>query len=469
MPPFLRRFAALLLLPALAARAEEVDLSDTCLKLAAVQEPDVDVAKMKEALAALEAKAKKRLEGVKEPREVVAGLNEVLLLDRKVSYISNKYWRDSTLAASVLRGQGNCLSTSTLFAVIGQRLGLPIHAVTVPGHAFARFDDGKTRINIETTNRGVEMTDAYYRSMGSWSDEDAAAIGHGLTLSSAQFASLLHSYAGRHLVSLEKHTEALAQIDAALKLWPANEEYALERLGMLYDGLGKRAEALKGYQRLAKEAKSPEIRARSLVGIANDLQATDRNEEALDVLRRAFHDAPKSALPAVLTEMAASYRTLRRFNEALTTQDLALAATFQPEADDYTLLAIYYKNANLLDDAIRCLKHSVERNPEDWNTRLILAGYLIRGKRDDEGWELFKTVQKPPVDEQFYETNMAWFFGSVGKKKEFLEHLGNALDLATEPSILNYIKTEVDFDKFRDDAEFKALVEKHRKRLMEKR
>lgn len=466
MHPRLLLFAPFALLFALAARAEDIDLTETCLKLAVVQEPDADVAKMKAALAELEAKTKKRLEGVTEPREIVKGLNEILLLNRKVSYISNKYWRDSTLVASLLRGQGNCLSTSTLYAVIGQRLGLPIHAVTIPGHAFARFDDGTTRFNIETTNQGVELPDSYYHSMGAWSDEDAEAIGHGKTLTAREFAALLHSYAGRHLVSLEKHEAALAETEEALRLWPGNEEYALERLGILYDGMGKRSEALKGYANLAKTARSPEVRVRGMLGLVGDLQANDKHEEALDLLRQAFHDAPKSVLPTVLTEMASSYRTLRRFNEALTTQDLALAATFQPEADDFTLLAIYYKNANLLEDAIRCLRRSIERNPEDWNTRLILAGYLIRGKHEEEGWKMFKTVEKPPVDEQFFETNMAWFYGSVGKKKELLEHLGKALDLATEPSLLNYIKTEVDFDKFRDDAEFKALVEKHRKRLV---
>ena len=164
-----KRFFALvpvLLLLALSARAQdEVNLADTCFALAGVQEPGVDVAKLKEGLEALEAKAKKRLEGVKDPGEMVKALNEVLLRDRKASYTSNQYWRDSTLAASVLRGQGNCLSTTTLYAVIGQRLGLPIHVVLVPGHSFVRFEDGASRINIETTMSGSELTDSYYRSM----------------------------------------------------------------------------------------------------------------------------------------------------------------------------------------------------------------------------------------------------------------------------------------------------------------
>ncbi len=456
----------LLLAPAAWGR-DEVDLAETCLELAVVQEPEVDVEGMKKALADLEARARKRLEGAEGPKEVVKRLNEVLLAERKVSYISNKYWRDSTLAASLLRGQGNCLSTSTLYAVIGQKLDRPIHVVLVPGHAFARFDDGATRINIETTNGGAEMPDAYYRTMGAWTDEDAAAIGHGRSLSAREFAAHLHSYAGRHLMSLDQPEAALAQVEEAVRLWPSNEDYALQRLSLLYQMPARREDALRGYMQLQEQSSSPEVRVRALLGIAGDLQARGQHPEALDLLRQAFHDAPKHVVPAVLGEMASSYRTLRRFSEALLAQDLALSSQFQPEADDYTLLAIYYKNADLLDDAIRCLYHSVERNPEDWNTRLILAGYLIRAKRDDEGWKMFATVERPRVDEQFYETNLAWFYGSVGKKEELLDHLGQALTLATTPDILNYIATEVDFDRYREDADFQALVEKHRRRLTE--
>lgn len=461
----IRRVLAAILALAVAARAEEIDLAETCVQLGVVQEPELDVAKMKEAIDALAGKAKKRLEGAKEPREVVAALNGVLLMDRKVSYISNKYWRDSTLAASLLRGHGNCLSTATLYVVIGQRLGLPIHAVIVPRHAFARFDDGATRINIETTNKGMELPDEYYKAMGEWTEADRAALGYGESLSTAQFAAQLHAYAGRHLEQTEQHEPALAQVDEAIRLWPANEDYALQRLSLLLGGLGRREEALRGYQALLEKTRSGEVRVRVLMANAVDLQGHEKHPEALEVLRTAFHDAPKQVLAEVLGMMASSYRTLRRFPEALLAQDLALSAQFQPEAGDFTELAIYYKNANQLDDAVRCLKEALERNPEDWNTRLILAGYLIRAKHDDEGWAMFKTVEKPRVDEQFYETNLAWFFGSVGKKAEFLDHLGKALTLAKTPDILNYVNTEVDFDRYREDADFKKLVEAHRERL----
>ena len=53
----------------------------------------------------------------------------------------------------------------------------------------------------------------------------------------------------------------------------------------------------------------------------------------------------------------------------------------------------------------------------------------------------------------------------MGKKEEFLGHLQKALSLSRTPHILNYIRTEVDFDRYRSDPDFVGLVERHRARL----
>jgi len=124
-----------------------------------------------------------------------------------------------------------------------------------------------------------------------------------------------------------------------------------------------------------------------------------------------------------------------------------------------------YKNAGHLHDAVRALRQSLKMNPESWFTRLVLAGYLIRAGHADEGWRVFRTVRKPRGDHDRFHTNMAWFYASAGKKHEFLDHLAKALALSTTPHILSYIRTEVDFDRYRTDPDFKALIEKHRRRL----
>ena len=58
--------------------------------------------------------------------------------------------------------QGYCLSMSVLYLAIGERLGLPLHGVVVPGHFFVRYDDGRVRFNIETTSKGGNASDKHY-------------------------------------------------------------------------------------------------------------------------------------------------------------------------------------------------------------------------------------------------------------------------------------------------------------------
>lgn len=58
--------------------------------------------------------------------------------------------------------RGYCLSLSILYLAIGERLGLPLYGVVVPGHFFVRYDDGRARFNIETTSEGAAAPDEHY-------------------------------------------------------------------------------------------------------------------------------------------------------------------------------------------------------------------------------------------------------------------------------------------------------------------
>jgi len=58
--------------------------------------------------------------------------------------------------------EGYCLSMAILYLSIGERLGLPLHGVVVPGHFFVRYDDGRVRFNIETTSKGGSAPDEHY-------------------------------------------------------------------------------------------------------------------------------------------------------------------------------------------------------------------------------------------------------------------------------------------------------------------
>lgn len=71
---------------------------------------------------------------------------------------------DLFLHSVIDRRQGYCLSLSVLYLAVAERVGLKLHGVVVPGHFFVRYDNGRTRCNIETTSGGANPSDDYYRT-----------------------------------------------------------------------------------------------------------------------------------------------------------------------------------------------------------------------------------------------------------------------------------------------------------------
>jgi tetratricopeptide (TPR) repeat protein len=59
--------------------------------------------------------------------------------------------RQTDLSAILDTGKFNCVSSATLYNVIGRRLGLDLRAIEVPHHAFSILYDGSEHADVETT------------------------------------------------------------------------------------------------------------------------------------------------------------------------------------------------------------------------------------------------------------------------------------------------------------------------------
>ena len=92
-------------------------------------------------------------------------INEYLFEELGFKSVAEATDPDDLFLHSVMdRKSGYCLSLSVLYLSIGERLGLPLYGVVVPGHFFVRYDDGKMRFNIETTSKGGMATNEHYRT-----------------------------------------------------------------------------------------------------------------------------------------------------------------------------------------------------------------------------------------------------------------------------------------------------------------
>ena len=163
-----------------------------------------------------EIELRERLEGRTKPDEIVATIARYFFTEQKFESDEDLTDPDNFYVHEVLlRKQGYCLSLSAIILAVGRRLKLPLHGVAAPRHFFVRYDDGKTRINIETTEDGKRRSDAFYRRRGitSAAERDGVFLRN---LSDAEVVAYLlnnegyvHWHAGRADVAKARFQEAL--------------------------------------------------------------------------------------------------------------------------------------------------------------------------------------------------------------------------------------------------------------------
>ena len=92
--------------------------------------------------------------GLKADHKAIRVINDYLYNDLKLQSVKEATNPDDLFLHSVMDNKrGYCLSLSILYLAIGERLGMPLYGVVVPGHFFVRYDDGNIRFNIEATSR----------------------------------------------------------------------------------------------------------------------------------------------------------------------------------------------------------------------------------------------------------------------------------------------------------------------------
>ena len=198
------------------------------------------------------------------------------------------------------RRQGYCVGIAALYLLIAEQLDLPIYTVATPSHVFLRYDDGTTRINIETLQavanvpddqnireqktpeesirRGIFMrnltVDEFLAQVhnnlavvySERKDYDAAAREYELALDlDPRLPAALYNW-GNDLLRQGSYRQAVRRFSKSLRLYPT-DVWALNNRGLAYLKLEKREKATKDFERALRIDPAFERARRNLEGM----------------------------------------------------------------------------------------------------------------------------------------------------------------------------------------------------------
>jgi hypothetical protein len=109
--------------------------------------------------------------------------------------------------------KGACLGVSLIILMLAEKTGCPVFGVMLPGHFFCRFDNGKTRFNIEPNKGGMDHPDGYYREKYLLGQRPWYTM-HDL--SRRETAGMLCYNAGLLCLHYRKNSEAVAYFKRAM-------------------------------------------------------------------------------------------------------------------------------------------------------------------------------------------------------------------------------------------------------------
>jgi regulator of sirC expression with transglutaminase-like and TPR domain len=118
------------------------------------------------------------------------------------------------------RKQGYCVGVAALYLILAERLRMPIYAVATPSHVFLRYDDGSTRINIETQQGGANVPDEQYVREHRIPESSIRTGIFMSNLTTDEFLAQVHNNLGVIYSERKEYEAAAGEYDRALDLDP---------------------------------------------------------------------------------------------------------------------------------------------------------------------------------------------------------------------------------------------------------
>jgi len=190
-------------------------------------------------------------------------------------------------------------------------------------------------------------------------------------------SEILLSRLGYTYLVTGRRQEALATMAEVLKINPRSMD-ALTATAVILDDMGKKEEALTSFeQALAIEPENKFLR----MSYGQNLAASGRVAEALDIYTRLTQDYPKDPMPYQL--LGITYAMLKDFDKAI--ENLKQATYIKPMPPAYYYLALSYREKGDIREAARYLELYLEDPKDEPETRI---------KNAETGLKYLKTLLK---------------------------------------------------------------------------
>ena len=260
----------------------DVDLAAEALKIAKELNPAADVAALEAQVEALTAKVTGAAQDAKTPMARFQAISRVLFRDERFGYQKAAHPLDRVLAHK----RGNCLSLSLLYIAVARDLRMPLRGVSVPKHAFVRYDDGRERFNIEASMGGILVSDAFLRR------RHGKPVGTPpKLLSHLELVGLLLSQTANDLALRGERKRACKLFARAAELAPRSSE-GYHNWGTCLLGMNRNAQAADKFAR-AVQCDPRKLAARSSWAVA--LSKMGQTRSACEQLARVVQADPRYA------------------------------------------------------------------------------------------------------------------------------------------------------------------------------
>ena len=356
------------------------------------------------------------------------------------------------------RKRGYCLSLSILYLSLGERLGLPLYGVVVPGHFFVRYDDKRVRFNIETTSKGGSAPDEHYINKFK-APEDAADSIYMVNLNKIQALGCFFNNLGNSYSDIGNTEAALVALERAVQINPLLAE-SHTNLGNIYLQKARIDDAIYEY-RAALEITPDDAKTHNNLGnaytkrgwlndaIAQYIQSLrlDPNfidpyknlayayckremfGQAITQLRQAMVLKPKDA--SLYSQLGDVYSQRGDHKEAVVQYKKALK--IKPNlVEAHFGLAICYNKLGRIDDEIRAYKKVLVIEPNMPAALVNLGNAYFGSEKYDAAIEQYEKAVRIKPDDGTIRYNLGAAYSNKGLYEQAVTEYLKAVELEPE-------------------------------------